>query len=197
MLLLVHLCDGWRLLDCIRDVSKLTRWPRGRDHPKFPALQTPPQTIISSVTTDLQHHNPAAIPSFMLDVQMTSSISYNLVAPRPKDQARYTIRELLILGLTLPVRFCPLNKFGPEALGLEIVSLERINKALWNFEREQWRMWQAAQFETGKNLQSAGKDRMRRAGTADSEPSPQQKVPSYGRRQGANWIGHGVGRVGS
>jgi len=120
----------------------------------------------------------------MLDIDMTSSISYNLVAPRPKDQARYTIRELLILGLTLPVRFCPLNKFGPEALGLEIISLERINDGLWNFEREQWRMWRAAQFETRKNLQIAAMDRMRRTGTAASQPSPQQKVPSHGRWEG-------------
>jgi hypothetical protein len=117
----------------------------------------------------------------MLDVRMASNISYNLVAPRPKDQARYTIRELLILGLTLPVRFCPLNKFGPEALGLEIVSLERINEALWNFEREQWRMWQSAQFETTKNLQSAAK------ASIASDTAPQQKVLSFRTVAEVNW----------
>jgi hypothetical protein len=101
----------------------------------------------------------------MLDVGMTSSISYNLVAPRPRSQARYTIRELLILGLTLPVRFCPLNKFGPEALGLEIVSLERINEALWTFEREQWRMFQAAQSVTAQNYRDARQRAKRTAAT--------------------------------
>jgi hypothetical protein len=68
----------------------------------------------------------------------------NLVPSRPKEQARYTIRELLILGLTLPVRFCPINKFGPEALALEVVSLERMNDSLLQYEREQMRQWRAA-----------------------------------------------------
>jgi hypothetical protein len=78
---------------------------------------------------------------------MSTLIGSNLVPARPKEQARYTIRELLILGLTLPIRFCPINKFGPEAIGLEIVSLERIHESLIQYEREQMRQWQIAHHE--------------------------------------------------
>jgi len=94
---------------------------------------------------------------------MTSAfISSNLVPSRPKEQARYTIRELLILGLTLPIRFCPISKFGPEALGLEIVSLERINESLFQYEREQMRQWQFAQYQARKKIIEAAKARYAR-----------------------------------
>lgn len=86
----------------------------------------------------------------------------NLVPSRPKEQARYTIRELLILGLTLPIRFCPINKFGPEALGLEIVSLTRINESLLQYEREQMRQWEVAQHQARKRLIEATKARSKR-----------------------------------
>jgi hypothetical protein len=81
---------------------------------------------------------------------MSTLIGSNLVPARPKEQARYTIRELLILGLTLPIRFCPINKFGPEAIGLEIVSLERIHESLIQYEREQMRQWQIAHHQARK-----------------------------------------------
>ena len=91
---------------------------------------------------------------------MTSNLlTTNLVPPRPKEKARYTIRELLILGLTLPIRFCPLNKFGPEALGLEIVSLERINASMMHYEREQMRQWKVAQQDARKKLHELAKAR--------------------------------------
>jgi len=77
------------------------------------------------------------------------------VPERPKEQARYSIRELLILGLTLPVRFCPINKFGPEALGLEIVSLERMSESLMQYEREQVKQWRQAQLQARKKMNDA------------------------------------------
>jgi hypothetical protein len=80
----------------------------------------------------------------------TGLIGSNLVPARPKEQARYTIRELLILGLTLPIRFCPISKFGPDAIGLDIVSLERINESLIQYEREQMRQWHIAQHQARK-----------------------------------------------
>jgi hypothetical protein len=89
-------------------------------------------------------------------------IPHNVVAPRPKEQARYTIRELLILGLTLPIRFCPLNKFGPEALGLEIVSLERMSESMLQYERDQMKQWKLAQQEARKKLHEAAKGRLER-----------------------------------
>ena len=94
---------------------------------------------------------------------MSSTLSIsNLVPSRPKEQARYTIRELLILGLTLPIRFCPISKFGPEALGLEIVSLARINEGLLQYEREQMRQWEVAQHQARKRLIEAAKARYKR-----------------------------------
>lgn len=92
----------------------------------------------------------------------TQFISSNLVPPRPKEQARYTIRELLILGLTLPIRFCPITKFGPEALGLDIVSLERINESLLQYEREQLRQLHIAQHQARKRLVEAARARYKR-----------------------------------
>jgi hypothetical protein len=86
---------------------------------------------------------------------MSSLVGHNLVPPRPKEQAYYTIRELLILGLTLPIRFCPINKFGPEALGLDIVSLERMNASLIHYEREQMRQWEHAQINARKKMVEA------------------------------------------
>jgi hypothetical protein len=88
---------------------------------------------------------------------MSSLVGHNLVPPRPKEQARYTIRELLILGLTLPIRFCPINKFGPEALGLDIVSLERMNENLIHYEREQMRQWECAKIQARKRMLDAAK----------------------------------------
>jgi hypothetical protein len=88
---------------------------------------------------------------------MSSTLS--IVPSRPKEQARYTIRELLILGLTLPIRFCPITKFGPEALGLDIVSLARINESLLQYEREQMRQWEIAQHQARKRLIEAAKAR--------------------------------------
>ena len=94
---------------------------------------------------------------------MTSAfISSNQVPSRPKEQARYTIRELLILGLTLPIRFCPISKFGPEALELEVVSLERINESLFQYEREQIRQWKAAQHQARKRMLEAARARYAR-----------------------------------
>jgi len=93
---------------------------------------------------------------------MSTLIGHNLVPPRPKEQARYTIRELLILGLTLPIRFCPINKFGPEALGLEIVSLERMNESLLHYEREHIRQWEYAKNQAKRRLQNAARARWER-----------------------------------
>ena len=93
---------------------------------------------------------------------MTTSISSNLVPSHPKEKARYTIRELLILGLTLPIRFCPITKFGPEALGLDIVSLDRISESLAHYEREQIRQWQVAQHQARKRMVEAAKERYKR-----------------------------------
>jgi hypothetical protein len=92
---------------------------------------------------------------------MSAFISSNLVPSRPKEQARYTIRELLILGLTLPIRFCPINKFGPDALGLEIISLERINESLIQYEREQMRQCYIAQHQARKRSYEAAKAKVR------------------------------------
>lgn len=89
-------------------------------------------------------------------------VGTNIVPPRPKEQARYSVRELLILGLTLPIRFCPINKFGPEALALEIVSLERMNESLLQYEREQMRQWQAAHAQAKRRLFNAAKERGKR-----------------------------------
>jgi hypothetical protein len=89
-------------------------------------------------------------------------VGANLVPSRPKDQARYTIRELLILGLTLPVRFCPINNFGPEALALEIVSLERMSESLLQYEREHMRQWQFAHHQAKRKLVNAAKERGKR-----------------------------------
>lgn len=89
-------------------------------------------------------------------------VGANIVPPRPREQARYTIRELLILGLTLPIRFCPINKFGPEALALEIVSLERMNESLLAYEREQMRQWQVAHVQAKRRLIHAAKERGKR-----------------------------------
>jgi hypothetical protein len=86
---------------------------------------------------------------------MSFVLGMNLVPARPKEQARYSVRELLILGLTLPVRFCPVSKFGPEALGLEIVSLERLHESLKQYEREQLRQWQLAQIQAKKRMLEA------------------------------------------
>jgi hypothetical protein len=86
---------------------------------------------------------------------MSSLDGHSLVPSRPKEQAHYTIRELLILGLTLPVRFCPINKFGPEALGLDIVSLERMNESLIHYEREQMRQWEYAKIQARKRMVDA------------------------------------------
>jgi hypothetical protein len=89
-------------------------------------------------------------------------VGANIVPSRPKDQARYTIRELLILGLTLPVRFCPINNFGPEALALEIVSLERMSESLLTYEREHMRHWQFAHHQAKRRLVNAAKERGKR-----------------------------------
>jgi hypothetical protein len=89
-------------------------------------------------------------------------VGTNIVPPRPKEQARYSVRELLILGLTLPIRFCPISKFGPEALALEIVSLERMSESLMQYEREQMRQWQAAHAQAKRRLFNAAKERDKR-----------------------------------
>ena len=57
--------------------------------------------------------------------------------------------SISVPGLTYPIRFRPINKFGPEAIGLEIVSLERIPKSLIQYEREQ-RQWQIAHHQARK-----------------------------------------------
>jgi hypothetical protein len=94
---------------------------------------------------------------------MSTLLGSNLVAPRPKEKARYTIRELLTLGLTLPIRFCPLDKFGPEALGLEIVSMERMQESLFQFEREQIRRFSTGQHIARKRSYDAVKARVKAA----------------------------------
>jgi len=83
---------------------------------------------------------------------MSFTLGANLVPSRPKEQARYSVRELLILGLTLPIRYCPISKFGPEALGLEIISLERLHESLKQYEREQIKQWQLAQIQAKKRI---------------------------------------------
>jgi hypothetical protein len=103
---------------------------------------------------------------------MTSLVGHNLVSPRPKEQAHYTIRELLILGLTLPIRFCPINKFGPEALGLDIVSLERMNESLIHYEREQMRQWEFAKIQARKRMLDSTREKRER------ENKEMAKVPS-------------------
>jgi len=103
-----------------------------------------PRTLITNTTFS------SPICQTQKTIMSTGLIGSNLVRPRPKEEARYTIRELLILGLTLPIRFCPINKFGPEAIGLDIVSLDRINESLIQYEREQMRQWQIAQHQARK-----------------------------------------------
>lgn len=83
---------------------------------------------------------------------MSYVLGSKIVPSRPKEHARYSVRELLILGLTLPIRFCPISKFGPEALGLEIISLERLHESLKQYEREQLRQWQLAQIDAKKRM---------------------------------------------
>jgi hypothetical protein len=102
---------------------------------------------------------------------MSYSLGDNLVASRPKEHARYTIRELLILGLTLPVRFCPINKFGPEALALDVVSLERMNDSLLQYEREQMRQWRAAHVQAKRRAIEAERSKdVKERGTVLSPP---------------------------
>lgn len=93
---------------------------------------------------------------------MSIYIGANIVPERPKELARYTIRELLILGLTLPIRFCPINKFGSEALGLEIISLERMRESLLQYEGEQMRQWHIAQQQARKRLAEAARAKAKR-----------------------------------
>ena len=93
---------------------------------------------------------------------MSSYIGAHPVPQRPKEQARYTIRELLILGLTLPIRFCPINKFGQEALGLEIISIERMKESLLQYEGEQLRQWHLAQQQAKKRLAESARARSKR-----------------------------------
>jgi hypothetical protein len=128
-------------------------------------------------------------------------VGTNIVPPRPKDQARYTIRELLILGLTLPIRFCPINKFGPEALALDIVSLERMSESLLQYEREQMRQWQIAHIQAKRRLITAAKERAKREGRESARVFPwvlEDKADGRRRRRGEmklmkTWTGTGIG----
>jgi hypothetical protein len=52
-------------------------------------------------------------------------------------------------------RFCPINKFGPEAIGLEILPLERIHDSL-------------IQYEKGQNIQLVADHQARKKSTEDA-----------------------------